>query len=261
MMKNKGFKTGIVLSGGGAHGMAHAGIFKALNEDGVYPDLILGVSAGAMVGVLYAKGIPPDHILEIFTKEKIFKYPGLNFKNRGLLNGSKTIDRLIGNRDIHTFNDLEIPLIITTSNFNKGMQGAFSSGDIYKPLCATISVPILFSGVEIDGDLHYDGGLIDNLPVELIRDKCDTLIGVNVNPITRVDKFESLQELVIRTAHIGITARLKEKTGICDLFIEPKDIYKHPILNDSRLKETFDAGYHFTRELLSTKKMTLQQEQ
>jgi NTE family protein len=251
---HKKFETGIVLSGGGAHCMAHAGVLKALNENDIYPDIIAGVSAGAMVGVLYANKVTPDDILDIFFERKIFKYPGIKIKNKGLLNGSKVTDKLLKGSEIKEFADLEIPVYITTSNFNEGRQAVFYSGEIKKPLSATISIPLLFSGVEIEGDIHYDGGLIDNLPVELIRNRCHNLIGVNVNPLRRKDQFDSFQELIIRTAHIGTTARLRSKIPLCDLYIEPDEIMDYPLLRDNKLKETFDAGYWHTKELMKKNK-------
>ena len=73
--KGSDYKLGIVLSGGGARGFAHAGILKALNEKGIYPEIISGVSAGAIVGALYADGHTPDEILDIFSRnDSFFKY-------------------------------------------------------------------------------------------------------------------------------------------------------------------------------------------
>ena len=68
----KKYKAGIILSGGGARGFAHAGILKALNEAGIYPDVISGVSAGAIVGAFYADGYTPDEIYEIFSQDRSF---------------------------------------------------------------------------------------------------------------------------------------------------------------------------------------------
>ena len=68
----RNYETGIILSGGGARGFAHAGILKALNEAGIFPDIIAGVSAGAVVGALYADGYSPDEIYEIFAGERSF---------------------------------------------------------------------------------------------------------------------------------------------------------------------------------------------
>ena len=83
--QNKKYKTGLVLSGGGVRGFAHLGALKALNEAGIYPDVISGVSAGAIAGALYADGYKPDEIIQMFQETKFSKYLEITLRKKGLL--------------------------------------------------------------------------------------------------------------------------------------------------------------------------------
>jgi NTE family protein len=102
-MKLKKYKTGIVLSGGGARGFAHLGVLKALNDAGIYPDVIAGTSAGALVGVLYADGYTPDEILKIMNTTSKLHYIRPTVPREGLLQISG-IERILNENQLRILN-------------------------------------------------------------------------------------------------------------------------------------------------------------
>ncbi|MEA1897812.1 MAG: patatin-like phospholipase family protein, partial [Bacteroidota bacterium] len=176
--RNKKYNTGVILSGGGARGFAHAGILKALNESGIYPDVISGVSAGAIVGALYADGHTPDQIFEIFSGEKsFFKYVKLTIPRTGIFKAVGLRENLSENLNAKTFEELKLPLYVAATNISKGEITYFHSGEILDKLLASAAIPVLFKPVEIAGDLFVDGGVLDNFPVSPIAKDCKQLVG------------------------------------------------------------------------------------
>lgn len=251
------YKLGITLSGGGARGIAHLGVLKALNEDEIYPDVISGTSMGAVMGAFYADGYAPDEVMEIFKKEKITGYFKYHLPNKGMIKTDKLFSALQNYLSVKNFEDLKIPLYVTTTNFENGRQCIFSSGNIVKVLQATTAAPVIFDPIEIDGVLHVDGGLVSNMPIEPIKDKCERLLGVSVNPIIEEDQFDSIFSNVERVMIIGLWQNIKMHIPECDLFIEPQELGNYSVKDISKKQEMFEIGYRFTKELLQKNKNKL----
>ena len=251
--RNKKYKTGLVLSGGGARGFAHIGALKALNESGIFPNAISGASAGALTGALYADGHTPEEILCFFSQKKIFKYVELIIPKRGLLKMTGLEEIICQNLKAKTFESLTIPLTVVATDLNNGKSVYFDKGDLLKPILASSTVPVLFSPVRI-GDLNFvDGGVLNNFPVEPIVNKCDYLIGVHVNPFGYQAEFKNILSIAERSFHLSFTSQLAKKSK-CDLFIEPKGLDKYGLLDIAKINEIFELGYSETKRILSENK-------
>lgn len=142
--KNKKYNIGIVLGGGGARGFAHIGVLKALNESGIYPEIISGVSAGAIIGSLYADGYSPDEILALFKQNKLFNYLKLINPKQGLFKMTGLAKVISKNLKAKTFEELKLPLIINATDLNNGKCEYFSSGELFKHILASSTIPGLF---------------------------------------------------------------------------------------------------------------------
>ena len=146
-MAEKIYKTGLVLSGGGARGFAHIGVLQALNEAGIFPDVISGTSAGALVGVLYADGYSPLDILKMMNSTSRLHYIRPTVPREGLLQISGIERILKENLRAKKFEDLRIPLFVTATDLNNGKIRYFSSGELLNPVIASASIPVLFKPV------------------------------------------------------------------------------------------------------------------
>ena len=245
------YGTGIILSGGGARGFAHAGILKALEEAGIRPDVISGVSAGAIVGALYANGHSPDEIYEIFSQGKnIFDFVRMRFPGTGLLRMTGLKEKLTRHLSVGKIEELKIPLYIAATNINRGEITYFQSGDILERVMASAAIPVLFDPVEIGGELYADGGILDNFPVTPIAEKCDRLIGISLNPIHPEEDFDSLFRIAERTFRLSVSSNISPKIDLCDLVFEPEELGEFGLLDSSRGKEMFDVGYRTASEKL-----------
>lgn len=251
--KDEKYETGLILSGGGARGFAHAGVLKALNEFDIFPDVIAGVSAGAIVGALYADGHSPDQIYEIFAQENtFFNYVKLKVPGKGLFKTVGLKKNLSKHLKAKTFEELQIPLFVVATNINKAEIAYFESGEILDRVLASAAIPVLFEPVEIDGDLYVDGGVLDNFPVHPIQKACKRLIGVSLNPIHAQDNFNSLFKIAERTFHLSVSANLSNKIKKCDMVFEPEELGNFKLLDASKGKEMFDVGYASAIKLLDT---------
>jgi NTE family protein len=247
----KKFKTGIILSGGGVRGFAHAGILKALNEAEIYPDVIAGVSAGAIVGALYADGHSPDEIFQFFKEDKsFFKYAKIRIPGKGLFKTVGLRDSISKHLKNEKLEDLEIPLIIAATNMSRGEVVYFDKGKILDRVMASAAIPVLFEPVEIDGDLYVDGGVLDNFPVTPLVKKCKQLIGVSLNPIHPEEDFDNLFKIAERTFRLSVSSNISPKISLCDQLFEPEELGEFGLLDASKGEKIFELGYNTAKKQL-----------
>ncbi len=253
MPRKKKYKTGIVLSGGGTRGFAHLGVLQALNDNGIFPDIVSGVSAGAIVGSMYCDGKKPGKILNLLTKHKIFNYLHLRVPTQGLVEMSGFEKRLKGNLEVEFFEDLEIPLMVFAVDLNSAKLVKFDKGDLVTAVKASSSIPVLFPPVKIDNIYYSDGGIIENFPIEPLEDICEEIIGVNVNPIGYEKNFSNLFKIAERTFHISIRTRIIERKDRCSIFIEPQSLDEYGLMNLSSGNEIYKLGYKEAIKVLKEK--------
>lgn len=250
-MPKKKYDIGLVLSGGGTRGFAHLGVIKALEEAGIKPDIISGVSAGSIAGAFYADGNDPESTLEILAKHKLLDYLEFSIPQKGLVRMTGFEKTLKEHLHAKTFEELKTPLIVFATDMNNATYVRFDSGDLVIAIKASSSIPIIFPPVKIDGHFFLDGGVINNFPVEALRDHCKTIIGVNVNPIGEVKSMGNLKFIAERTFHITLRNQAASKEDQCDLYIEPTDLEKYGLLDVSKAREIFNIGYEAARKSLA----------
>ena len=141
-------KIGLVLSGGGARGVAHLGVLKTLEENDISIDVISGTSSGSIVGALYCHGYSPDEIFRIAQDANVFRHlrPALNFTGLIRIDGFSEI--LLKYLPHNSFDELRIPLSVATTNINDGVTTFFDSGELIKPILASSCIPVIFNPLE-----------------------------------------------------------------------------------------------------------------
>jgi NTE family protein len=251
-MSDKQYNIGLVLSGGGARGFAHLGVIQALNDAGIFPDVISGTSAGALVGVLYADGHSPQEILTMMNVGSRLDFMRPAMPREGLLQINGIMKILKASLAAKTFEELKIPLYVTATDLNNGRAVYFSQGDLFCPVIASASIPVLFQPVKIDEISYVDGGVLDNLPVRPIENKCRILIGSFVNPIGYMEKISGLITIAERTFMLSMSKEILEKAKKFNLFVAPPELRNYKILDPEKASELFDIGYKATNEKLKT---------
>jgi len=246
--------VGVALSGGGAKAIAQLGVLAAMEEINLQPDIISGVSAGAMIGALYADGMTPKEIMLFLKQSNFFRLVTLNIPKKGLLSTRQLEKVLHATLKAKTFEELKIPLIVNASNISKGEPVYFQTGTIVDKLVASSSIPIVFAPKVIHGDQYVDGGIFSNIPAKIIRDKCDILVGVHVNPIVPNGYSRNVFEIAERVFHLTIQSNTLEEKKACDIVIETVETKNFSMFDMSKSKKIFDIGYEYAMRVFEEQK-------
>ena len=181
----KKVRLGLTLGGGGARGFAHIAFLKVLDELNVHPTVISGTSMGALMGSLYSAGYNGLGIERIFKEMNwldIVSLVDLSWSRTlgGLIRGEKIIKILAKLTQNRRLEDLNIPVKIVATDFWKQSEVVITSGSVADAVRASISLPGIFEPMMIADRVLVDGGIVNSLPFELIRDECDLLVAINV---------------------------------------------------------------------------------
>lgn len=239
----KPYKIGLALSGGGAKGFAHLGVFKLLEESGLKPDIISGTSAGSLMGVLFADGYSADEIKNMFIGREFSEFAQLQIPKSGLFNYDRFQEFLKRHLRSKRIEDLPIPTVIVATDLDRGCSHEFRSGPIVEAVTASCCMPIVFSPVLIDGVHYVDGGLFRNFPVSTIREECEYVIGVNVSPLIPQRYKQTLLHIAQRTYHYVFKANAIEDRELCDILIEAKEVGLYKTFDLENINLISEIGY------------------
>ncbi len=255
-------KIGLCLGGGGAKGFAHIPILEAFDELGVKPACISGTSIGAIVGALYASGLSAKEIADLclLSQPKNLKEaikskdlgmlwemidPDLGWKSKGLLKGEKVLDFLQQSVKAKTFEDLEIPFRCVATDFWNYQTVNFESGDLFRAIRSSMAIPYVFAPVLWRDQVLVDGGLTNNMPIDLLDEDCDIKIAVNLrgNRSTSKNKVPNAVEAVFHSYEI-----MTEATTLAKLSVNPVDMHIRPpildvdVMDFHRAAEAYQQG-------------------
>ncbi|NDV82631.1 patatin-like phospholipase family protein [Bacteroides sp. 51] len=239
----KPYKLGLVLSGGGARGYAHLGALKALNERGIYPDIIAGTSVGSLIGVLYADGYTPDEMFSYAKTVKLWELVESTLPRDGIFKATGIGVILRKYLRVRTFEELKLPMNVVASDIECGEVKVFNAGKIIPAVIASCSVPIVFTPVEIDGHHYVDGGLLKNFPVSAIREQCDKVIGIDISPVISVKYDRSMKYIVERAMNYMVGANTIEERAACDYLIESGEVSVYSLFDFKHVEEIYEKGY------------------
>jgi len=246
-------RIGLVLSGGGARGVAHIGVIKALEELGLTFSCISGTSAGSIVGAMYAYGYNASQILEIIQKVTIFKSVRPAWTWAGLLTMDGMRDLLLKHMPENDFQLLKIPLTIAATEIRFGETHYFTEGELVPAVMASCTVPGVFPPLSLHGGLYVDGGILDNFPVRALKAKCDFIVGSHCNHILREFDPKNMKVVVERTLLMAINVNTQISKSLCDVLIEPTGLGRYSSFEIAKAREIFDFAYAFTKENFSKK--------
>ncbi len=281
-------RVGLVLGGGGARGAAHIGVLKVLEDQRIPIDVIAGTSMGAVVGGLYASGMSAAELealagsldwaaalndqsnrefLSFRRKQDDSEFPvdlelGLRGTDlvlpQGVIQGQK-LDLLLRELTLHVsqindFDQLPIPFRAVASDIERGDRYVMQRGDLANAIRASMSVPAVFTPVEIDGRLLVDGGITGNLPVDVMQQMdVDVIIAVDAEfPLYGRDGLTSALAISEQMLTILIrkqTLQQIESLGERDVLIRP-DLGLYASSNFGEIEETIGPGEAAAREQL-----------
>lgn len=248
---------GLTLSGGGMRGIAHIAVLKALEEYDLKPQIISGTSAGSIIAAFYSLGKTPDEMMEIVKQTTFFSRSYLKLSKNGIFSSKFIVKLLHDHFPEDDFKVLKIPIYIAATEMTHGIVDFFSEGELFGPLLASSSVPFVLPPVKMGEKIYVDGGVLDNLPIEPIIDKCDFLIASHVNSIS-YDGLEnmSLMKEFDRILHLAIAKSVYSKAKSCDIFLDPPKMTKFSLFNKKYLDDMLSEVYDYTCKELEEKGYT-----
>lgn len=197
-------KIGLALGSGGARGVAHLGVIKALEEEDIRPDYITGCSMGSVVGAGYAKGLTIDEMYNIVKKLKaiqLIDVTALPITRLALTRGNKMQKLILSKLGETTFDELKIPFRCVSSDLYSGRLVTLSEGKVATAVAASSSMPTVFPPVKLDGKLLIDGGVLCRVPTKQCKEMgADVVIAVDVltNTGDSVDKVKNIISMIMR---------------------------------------------------------------
>lgn len=283
-------KVGLVLSGGAARGLAHIGVLKALEQQGIQVDAIAGTSMGAVIGGLYAAGYSAEELERIaldmdwgqvlsdqpprkdipfrrkqddrdfLVKQKLsFRDDGSLGLPIGVIQGQNLgmmLEKLfVHTSDTRDFDRLAIPFRAVATDITTGDKVVFDHGHLPRAIRASMSIPAVFAPVEIDGRLLVDGGMVDNIPIDVARDMgAQRVVVVDIGtPLlkrkdltTVLDVLNQSTTLMTRNNSQAQLATL----GKQDLLIQPP-LASYTSADFTEVKALIDAGYRAAMAMAS----------
>ncbi len=241
-------KIGITLSGGAARGIAHLGVLKAFDDLGIEISAVSGTSSGAIVGSFYASGVPPDEVLKILKKVKLFKFVQPAISKTGLLKVDKLKKLFARHLPVDSFQALTKRLTINATDIVKGETRYFDQGPLIPPILASCCMPVIFDPVVIDGVSYIDGGILNNLPVEPLLSECDIIVGSHCNPVGQDFKIKNAKALLERTLLMAIRNNTLQRQQQCHYFIEPPALTEFIGSDFDKTEQMFEIGYHYVQQ-------------
>ncbi|AHF14562.1 patatin-like phospholipase family protein [Niabella soli] len=252
--KKKQPVIGLTLSGGGMRGVAHIAILKALEEFGLRPQILSGTSAGAIIGAFYSAGYTPDKMRTIVEQATFFSRSSFRLGTTGIFNPSFLIKLFAQYFSEDNFSVLKIPLYVASTEITHGRLEYFSDGKLFQALLASSSIPYIFPPIRIGSKVYMDGGILNNLPIEPIYNKCDFLIGSHMNALVYDDMRKiSARKVFDRVIHLAIGSTIDKKGRACDIFFNPDGMTQYSLFDKKGVPDMLDRVYNYAVKLLEEK--------
>jgi len=276
-------KVGLVLSGGGAKGLAHIGVLKTLDSLGVRVDYIAGTSTGAVIGGLYASGYSgkqldsivsstnfdllisdevPRESKTFYERKNAEKYtlslPFDNFKIHlpSSISRGQNVLNLLSELTLHVsgvedFSKLPIPFYCVATDMLIGEEVILDRGNLAQAIAASSALPTLFQPQILDDKLLMDGGIVDNYPIRGLKSKdLDIIIGVDVQSnLLSIEQLESVSNILIQINNFSAAKEMIGKPELTDIYIKP-DVKKYSVVDFENSLKIMQEGHKETNKYL-----------
>ncbi|KKI93755.1 esterase [Bacillus sp. SA1-12] len=235
-------KIGLALGSGGARGFAHLGVLKVLRDAGIQVDLIAGSSMGALVGCFYASGLSIERMYQFALAFKRKYYLDFTVPKMGFIAGNrvKELIRLFTHRK--TFSELDIPVAVVATDLYDGSKVIFKDGPVAEAVRASIAIPGIFVPEKINGKLLVDGGVVDRVPVSVVKDMgADIIIAVDVSHVKRNEEITSIFDVIMQSLDIMQDELVHHREIASDIMIRPH-VEQYSSRAFTNIKEIIEIG-------------------
>jgi NTE family protein len=244
-------KIGLALGGGGAKGVAHIGVLKALEDAKVKPDYIAGTSVGAMVAAMYAFNISIDTIVSIARNLTLAQITTFKLSKTGFFTADPLKEILVEYLGEANIEDASIPLAIVATDLKTGEEVIFTKGSLADAVCASASIPGVYIPMKMGERTLVDGGIVQSVPVGAVKEMgAGIIIASQLGGVGVYEEPKNVLDVMRNAFDIALSHRTKEEVKYADLIIA-MDLRDFSIAdNTERYDELFAIGYDSaTKEL------------
>jgi NTE family protein len=247
-------KIALVLGGGAARGFAHVGVIRALEQEKIPIDMVIGTSVGSLIGAIYASDMNSFELewtAFLLEKESLFDYGIMNaFAGMGVAKGDK-LEEFVRTK-IKTVNieDLKLPFAAVATDLNRGTRVVLDRGSVAKAVHASSAIPGVFNPVDHQGKLLVDGGVMDNVPIAVAREKgADIVIAVDISENVANFNITNVVDVMLQAVNIMFNENVRSKKKEADVLITPQ-VGSVAMLDFTQKKRCMQAGIEATQRAM-----------
>lgn len=248
----KPVQVALVLGGGAFHGMAHVGVIKVFEDAGIPIDLIVGSSAGSMVGAMYASKPHIDSLLglvESTTAKDVFDF-SLFRSREGFVSGKKLQEYIKTNVEVTQIEDTQIPFVAVTTDIINGTSVALKAGPIGPSVNASCAIPGIFEPVKMYGTTYVDGGIINNVAIDVAQQyNPKYIIAVNIMQLDTTIDLNNYKDVFIRAYKVAMHNNTENQLKNADIVITP-DLAGIPLMSGKDNQKMYELGIEAAKKKL-----------
>lgn len=215
-------KIGLALGSGGAKGFAHLGVIKVLLNEDIPIDYVAGSSMGAMVGCFYGAGLDIDRLYKLAKMFKRKYYLDFTIPKMGFIAGNRVKELIRIFTHGRNLEELDIPVHVVATELMTGDKVVFKNGPIADAVRASIAIPGIFVPEKYNGKLLVDGGVVDRVPVSVVREMgADIIIAVDVSRVNRNTEITSIFDVIMQSIDILQMESITNREIASDIMIQP----------------------------------------
>ncbi|HEY5993298.1 MAG TPA: patatin-like phospholipase family protein [Gallionellaceae bacterium] len=247
-------KIALVLGGGAARGFAHIGVIRALEQEKIPVDMVVGTSVGSLIGALYASN-PNSFELEWtafkLEKDDLFDYKILGaITGMGVVKGDKLESFVQGKIPQANIENLKLPFAAVATDLNRGTRVVLDRGPVSIAVHASSAIPGVFEPVVYQGKLLVDGGVMENIPISVAREKgADIVIAVDISENVANFNITNLVDVTMQAVNIMFDENVKNKKKDADILISPA-VGDISMLDFTQKKRSMQAGMDATQKAM-----------
>ncbi len=243
-------KIGLALGSGGARGFAHLGVLKAFQDHQIPIDLIAGSSMGALVGCLYGVGHQMEQLYKISTSFRRKYYLDFTVPKMGFISGHRIKEFIRLFTHNKNLEDLSIPVSVVATDLTHGEKVIFTSGSIADAVRASISIPGIFVPEKRDGKILVDGGVIDRVPVSVVKDMgADIIIGVDVSHAKKNVEILTIYDVIMQSIDLLQQEIVANRVIESDFMMRP-EVEMYSTKAFTNIEEIITAGEKAANEMI-----------
>ena len=247
-------KIALVLGGGAARGFAHIGVIRALEQEKIPIDMIVGTSVGSLIGAIYASDLNSFELewtAFLLEKDSLFDYGIMNvFTGMGVVKGDALEAFVRTKVKTENIENLKLPFVAVATDLNRGTRVVLDRGSVAKAVRASSAIPGVFNPVDHQGRLLVDGGVMDNIPIAVAREKgADIVIAVDISENVANFNVTNLVDVMLQAVNIMFNENVRAKKKDADVLITPK-VGSVAMLDFTQKKRCMQAGIEATQKAM-----------